>query len=130
MYEENFEDDKLPPNAFILFMRAVRNTVPQDNLTDVNEDDIEPLIGKMWQMLDEETKNLYRAQAKEAYKKFKKEHPNYMEKKAPKNIEINEKKCEPMHIKVIFNDDNNSSATQLSDPLSLLKIPQKENNEF
>ena len=123
------EDDKIPPNAFILFMRAVRQNVLQDDSNEVTEETVDTIIGKMWQMLNEESKNVYREQAKEIAEKFRTEHPDYPDKKPKKSPELQCKKSpEPIHVKVIFDvESTDHGSSQIpDDPLSILKLPQKE----
>ncbi|KAH0792318.1 HMG box family protein [Histomonas meleagridis] len=130
MFDNNQQqEDKIPPNAFILFMRSIRQTIIQDVSSGVTEETVDPIIGKMWQGLPEDSKNVYREQAKEIAEKFRAEHPDYPDKKVKRSPEFAKKPHpEPIHVKVIFdNEATDQGNSQISDdPLSILKLPQKE----
>ena len=130
MEQNQQQEDKIPPNAFILFMRSIRQSILQDVSSGVSEETADQIIGKMWQMLNEESKNVYREQAKEISEKFKADHPDYLDRKAKRSPELQTKnpKPEPIHVKVIFDSESidQGNAQIPDDPLSILKLPQKD----
>ncbi|KAK8888120.1 Transcription factor SOX-17 [Tritrichomonas musculus] len=97
--------DKRPPNAFILFMKAVSPSVSQSN-PNLSQNDINKLIGKMWQMAEETIRNEFREQAKQLAETFKNMHPNYIEYTKKKKVMSQPGDVpEPIRIKVILNRD-------------------------
>jgi hypothetical protein len=99
------ENLKRPPNAFILFYRAVHAAVLTDHL-DLPELEINRLIGQMWRATEESTRAFYREQAKNLAEAFREIHPDYDEQrhKKPASRSALVKLPEPIRLKVILND--------------------------
>ena len=102
---DNLNEKRLP-NAFILFMKAVSPSVSQNN-PNLSQNDVDKLIGKMWQMADDATRNEFREQAKQIAETFKSLHPDYVEPSRKKKVLTQQsiKSPEPIQIKVILNGD-------------------------
>ena len=100
---DNLNEKRLP-NAFILFMKAVSPSVAQNN-PDLSQNEIDKLIGKMWQMADDATRIEFREQAKQIAETFKTLHPDYVEPSRKKKVIASqiEQTPEPIQIKVVLN---------------------------
>lgn len=125
-------DIKRPPNAFIIFYKhwktellASKDNIPTKDNIPSNE--IDRMIGKMWQMADEETKANYREQAKQLSELFKQVHPESSEPRKRKNISLQSNVPEPIQIRVILNPDSNQEGllTQIQEIQHIQIQPQQ-----
>jgi hypothetical protein len=94
-----------PPNAFILFYRAIHAAVITDNLH-LPDLEVNRLIGRMWQSADEQTRSYYREQARTVADLFRQIHPDFDELKRKRiNFKTASVKVpEPVRVKVILSD--------------------------
>ena len=106
-----------PPNAFLLFSRAMRSQVQNANRS-LSSREVSIELGKLWKELGEEEKIRYKEEAKRLFKEFKDQHPNYSYHKHPKemysgpiitqqpqfNITIMQANKNPINVKVNYFD--------------------------
>jgi hypothetical protein len=114
------EAAKRPPNAFILFCRSLKPSLMDD--PEITELDANRLLGKMWQVTDEQTHIYYREQAIQLADLYRSLHPDYDDlrrKKQPPHQNI--KVADPIRIKVIL-DATEFDQAVADDPMALLKI--------
>jgi hypothetical protein len=78
-----------PPNAFILYSQAMRSSVRQDNSSLLNTE-VSQLLGKMWKDVPSQEKAIYKERATVLQEKFKRDHPNYPDRKARRKRALNE----------------------------------------
>jgi hypothetical protein len=97
---------KRPPNAFILFCRAIQASIRAEN-PEISNPDIYGLIGKMWQLTDETMRTFYRDEAKTLGETFRATHPEYESEKRKKPVPLSAvKPPEPIRLKVLIVDDD------------------------
>jgi hypothetical protein len=98
------EAARRPPNAFILFCRAVRPSICAENPA-MSDADIYGLIGKMWQLTDESLRAFYREQAKTLAEAYRAAHPDYEIEKRKRPAQLPGAKApEPIRLKVLLED--------------------------
>jgi hypothetical protein len=116
------EDEKLkrPPNAFILFHRAVHAAVLTEHL-DLPQLEVNRLIGRMWQTADEQSRNYYRDHARTCSDVFRTLHPDMDDMKhkktTPKTASV--KVPEPIRVKVVLLDRDIGGSAQSLQPVGL-----------
>ncbi|KAH0793524.1 HMG box family protein [Histomonas meleagridis] len=91
-YDSNVESDdnaKRPPNAFILYSQAMRDSVRQENPS-LSNIEVSRILGKMWKEVPSETKLQYKQKAQQLQEDFKKNHPGYTYRKARRKKALNE----------------------------------------
>jgi hypothetical protein len=120
---------KRPPNAFILFCRAVAPAVTSANpgMTDL---DVSHLLGKMWQVSDKAAKNYYREQARKLMDAFKAIHPDdYELRHKNQHGRTTVKAPSPIRIKVVLDGGEQQPFRPplADDPLTLLKMVHQQN---
>jgi hypothetical protein len=109
---------KRPPNAFILFCRAIQASIRAEN-PEMSNTDIYGRIGIMWQLTDEMTRTFYRDEAKTLGETFRATHPEYESEKRKKPVPPSAvKPSEPIRLRVLIVDDQ-IAAQELS---PLLKV--------
>lgn len=89
MENDDGDNARRPPNAFILYSQAMRSTVRQENPS-LSNTECSRLLGKMWKEVPSEVKLQYKQRAAAAQEEFKKEHPDYTYKKARRKRALNE----------------------------------------
>ena len=87
--EEETDNSKRPPNAFILYTLTMRNKARQENPT-LSNTEISSLLGKWWKVIPNEEKLRFKQQATMMQEKFKREHPDYTYRKARRKRALNE----------------------------------------
>jgi hypothetical protein len=128
------ENIKRPPNAFILYLRAIKEGLSNAN-PQLSDLELNKLIGRSWQMSDETARGYYRGHATALADQFKELHPDYPESRPRKVITVSPAKtAEPIRLKVILDgceQDGILPGPQLTeDPLGLLKVPVKGSQGF
>ena len=88
---ENEEGDqsRRPPNAFILYSQAMRSQVRQENPS-LSNTEVSRLLGKMWKEVPNEIKLQYKQKAAASQEEFKRLHPDYTYRKARRKRALNE----------------------------------------
>jgi hypothetical protein len=101
------EDETLkrPPNAFILFYRAVHAAVLTEHL-ELADLEVNRLIGRMWRATDDQTRGYWRDRARTLADLFRTVHPDWEELKHKKaNCKTASVRLpEPIRLKVILLD--------------------------
>ena len=88
--EENDTDNaRRPPNAFILYTQDMRSAVRQENPS-LSNTEVSSLLGKMWKEVPNETKLQYKQKAAKMQEEFKQQHPEYTYRKARRKRALNE----------------------------------------
>lgn len=98
------EEIKKRSNAFMNFYLHCKDELLKSN-ENVEITEIDRMIGKMWQVADEETKHSYREQAKQFAELYKRVHPDFLETRRRK-ISSQGKVPEPIRVKVILKSEN------------------------
>jgi hypothetical protein len=120
---------KRPPNAFILFCRAVAPAVTSAN-PGMSHLDVNHLLGKMWQVSDKAAKSYYREQARQLMDSFKASHPDYYELRHKRqHTRTTVKAPEPIRIRVVLDGGEPTPVGPplADDPLALLKMVHQQN---
>ncbi|KAH0790186.1 HMG box family protein [Histomonas meleagridis] len=86
---EEADNSRRPPNAFILYSQTMRTEVRQKNPT-LSNTEVSRILGKMWKEVPNEVKLQYKQKAASLQEEFKKEHPNYVYRKARRKRALNE----------------------------------------
>jgi hypothetical protein len=72
-----------PPNAFILFFRATRASIQEEN-PGLKNLDYTKIVAQRWKLMSEYQKHSFKCIAAELQRQFKKRNPNYSYKKHEK----------------------------------------------
>lgn len=116
------EDRQRPPNAFIIFDRAMRSEV---SWTDVAPEDIGRQIGRLWQAADEQTREVYRQQARELREVWQQLHPGETpDTRKRRNPVQPTKTAEPIRIRVIL-DGGDEPPTAVDHPLLVSRLDDR-----
>ncbi|KAH0793791.1 HMG box family protein [Histomonas meleagridis] len=86
--EEN-DNSRRPPNAFILYSQTMRTEVRQKNPS-LSNTEVSRILGKMWKEVPSDVKLQYKQKAASLQEEFKREHPNYVYRKARRKRALNE----------------------------------------
>lgn len=96
------EEKRRPPNAFILFDRAMRQAMAIQN-PELTTEEINRSMGSLWQLTDEQVRNVYRQQAQELKELWHQLHPGEVIEMRKKRISVSQAKTpEPIRIRVIL----------------------------
>jgi hypothetical protein len=87
--QEEGEQARRPPNAFILYSQAMRSQVRQENPS-LSNTECSKLLGKMWKEVPNEIKLQYKQKAAAMQEEFKRAHPDYTYRKARRKRALNE----------------------------------------
>lgn len=87
--DEETDNSRRPPNAFILYSQAMRTQVRQENPS-LSNTECSRLLGKMWKEVPNEIKLQYKQKAAALQEEFKREHPDYTYRKARRKRALNE----------------------------------------
>ena len=89
-YQDDDSDQaRRPPNAFILYSQTMRTQVRSENPT-LSNTEVSSLLGKMWKDVPNDVKLQYKQKAQALQEEFKKAHPGYTYRKARKKRALNE----------------------------------------
>lgn len=111
------EEKRRPPNAFILFDRAMRQAMAIQN-PDLTPEEINRSMGSLWQLTDETVRNIYRQQAQELKELWHQLHPGeVVEVRKKRTTSSQAKMPEPIRIRVIL--DGGCSMTPLVQPATV-----------
>jgi transcription factor SOX7/8/10/18 (SOX group E/F) len=87
--DDDQDNSRRPPNAFILYSQAMRSAVRNENPT-LSNIEVSRLLGQMWKEVPPEVKLQYKQRAIVGQEQFKREHPNYTYRKARRKRALNE----------------------------------------
>ena len=95
------EDRHRAPNAFILYDRAMRQEFAVNS--ELSPEEISRTIGRLWQAADDQTREVYRQQARELREVWQQLHPGETpEPRKRRNTVQPTKTAEPIRIRVIL----------------------------
>ena len=96
------EEKHRPPNAFILFDRAMRQEVALQN-PEFSQDEVSRAVGRLWQMASEATKTAYRQQAHALRELWQHLHPGETPETRKRKNPVQQTRGEdPIRIRVIL----------------------------
>ena len=87
--QDEGDQSRRPPNAFILYSQAMRSQVRQENPS-LSNTECSRLLGKMWKEVPNEIKLQYKQKAAAMQEEFKRAHPDYTYRKARRKRALNE----------------------------------------
>lgn len=87
--QDEGDQSRRPPNAFILYSQAMRSQVRQENPS-LSNTECSRLLGKMWKEVPNEIKLQYKQKAAAMQEEFKRTHPDYTYRKARRKRALNE----------------------------------------
>jgi transcription factor SOX7/8/10/18 (SOX group E/F) len=87
--DDEQDNSRRPPNAFILYSQAMRSAVRNDNPS-LSNIEVSRLLGQMWKDVPADVKLQYKQRAIVAQEQFKRDHPNYTYRKARRKRALNE----------------------------------------
>jgi hypothetical protein len=72
----DFDPERRPPNAFILFSRSVRPSI-QSKHPGINNIECTRILAQAWKLLPEEEQLIFKGMAAELQTRFKEKNPHY-----------------------------------------------------